>query len=276
MTRPTGQDGLTNTPRSVGWRVVTMVRICVLLLGVVVAATAPADVARGSSDPVLVSDAEIAAGHLGDELLATGLVERTTREHLASRDKGYLPADALSPIQMDAVRQIAERHGLLYEQAGADERPASLRVGIWHTWEAYVSMHGNGKVSWLKLDMPPRPPTVEAMARQPLPDSVLRSSGPHPLAGSGVKAALRSLEAMARQGNEADGVGWHFHDLPLLYRNWIEEEWQRTVELESGAQPPSIRTDGTDVFWAKAILVSIMSQEESGGGRGVEIAVPAF
>ena len=80
----------------------------------------------------------------------------------------------------------------------------------------------------------------------------------------------------AEQGSEPDALGWHLCDLPLLYRNVVEEEWERTVELESETRPPSLDPNRTDVLWTKGILVSVMLQQEDGSGGGVEIVVPAF
>lgn len=276
MTRSTDQNGVTSTSGTGRWRVVMVVRICALLLGVVLAGLAPAAATGGPSEPMLVSDAEIVLGHVDDELLATGVAERTTPEQVASREKGYLKANALSAIQTAAVRQIAQRHGLLDAQGQVTEDGASLCVGIWHTWQAYVSIAGDGTVTWHKLDFGLRPPTVEAVLYPPLASSLLRSSWPYPAPSAGLTGALRSLQTMAEQGSEPDGVGWHLRDLPLLYRNWIQDEWQRTVELESKPQSPVLDVSTTDVLWANTILVSVMLQQEDGSGGGVEFVVPAF
>ncbi|UCC67979.1 MAG: hypothetical protein JSV79_12845 [Armatimonadota bacterium] len=276
MTRSTDQKGVTSASRGGRWHVVTMVRISGVLLGAIVTVLAQADMTGASLEATLVSDAEIVFGHLSDELLATALVERTTSEQVASRQKGYLPVGAFSAIQTAAVRQIARHHGLLDEEGQPTESGTSLHIGIWQTWEGYVSTLDDGNVTWFRLDMPPRPPTVEAIARPPLADSVLRSSWPHPVPSSGVKGVLRSLEDAFGHGNEADGIGWHLRDLPLLYRNWMQEEWQRTVEMQSEASPRSLDPSQADVLWVKAILVSVMLQHEDGSGGGVEIVVPAF
>jgi hypothetical protein len=88
--------------------------------------------------------------------------------------------------------------------------------------------------------------------------------------------ALRSLETIAEQEDEADGIGWRYRDLPLLYQNMIYEEWQRTQEIESESQWFGLDPNTTNVFWCKNILVSLMLQQEDGSGGGMEIAVPVF
>jgi hypothetical protein len=223
-----------------------------------------------------VSDAEIVLGHLSDQLLAAGLAERATPEQLAARNKGYLTENALFAIQAAAARQIAQRHGLIDAQGAVTESGAHLSVGIWQSWQAYLSLPGDGAVTWHKLDFGLRPPTPEAIAAPPLADSVLRQSWPHSMPSAGLTSALRSLEAIAEQRSEADGVGWHLRDLPLLYRNWIAEEWQRTVALDPKPESPDLDVNTTDVLWVKTILVSIDLQQPDGSGGGVEIVVPAF
>jgi hypothetical protein len=242
----------------------------------IVIAQSPGDVAPSPPTALLVSDAEIVLGTVSDELLATGLVERATPEQLASREKGYLRADALSGIQMDAVCQIARRHGLMDAQGQLAESGATLRVGIWQTWQAYVSRPGEGATDWYRLSFALRPPTPDAIIAPPLAESVLLQSWPYPAPSTGLTSALRSLEMAAEQGSEPDALGWHLCDLPLLYRNVVEEEWERTVELESETRPPSLDPNRTDVLWTKGILVSVMLQQEDGSGGGVEIVVPAF
>jgi hypothetical protein len=225
---------------------------------------------------MLVSDSEIALGDTTDAWLATGLAERTTSAQLAAREKGYLKAQDLSGMQMTAARRIARRHGLLDDKGQPTESGTSLCVGLWQQWEAYVSAVQEGSVVWSQLDAAPRPPTVEAVASPPLPASVLRSSWPHPAPSTGIEEALQSLDAMPGHTSEANGVGWRFRDLPLLYRNWIEEEWERTLVHAPQGQLPALDPHTADVLWVRSIFVSVDLQHDDGSGGGVEFSVPAF
>jgi len=75
---------------------------------------------------------------------------------------------------------------------------------------------------------------------------------------------------------EKEWIGWRFTDLSLLYRNWIEEEWQRTYRIVHGKPPPPLESDDTLVLWTKAVLVSVALLREDGAGMGTEFIFPTL
>jgi len=80
-------------------------------------------------------------------------------------------------------------------------------------------------------------------------------------------------------GPTAEGqhwIGWRFSDLPLLYRNWVQEEWERSYEPSDGEPMDQLKPDKTYVLWVKCVLVSISGLAKDGSGRGGEYLVPAL
>jgi hypothetical protein len=213
---------------------------------------------------------------LSDRLLAAGVAERVTAQQVASRKKGYLSAGELSAPQSAAVRKIARRHSLLDKEGRPTETGTNLRLGLWRIWECWVFTPGDGKAHWFNLGTLLRPPTAAAIAKPPLANSRLRSAWPHRAPSVGLRRTLRLLNEAARQGTEPDAVGWRLSDLPLLYRNWVENEWQQTAEEKSGGGPPHLDPARTNVLWTRAILVSVVLLQPDGSGGGTEITVPTF
>jgi hypothetical protein len=74
----------------------------------------------------------------------------------------------------------------------------------------------------------------------------------------------------------ADWIGWRLSDLPLLYRNWIQEEWRRTHQLLFDKPAPALDPDATFVLWTKCLLVSIGLMREDASGGGYEFLLPAL
>ena len=86
----------------------------------------------------------------------------------------------------------------------------------------------------------------------------------------------RDLLALLQDGRPRQNwIGWRMSDLPLLYRNAIEEEWQRTRKMHQQAAP-SLEPDRTLVLWTKGVLVSMVLRAEDGSGGGYQFALPAF
>ncbi len=71
-------------------------------------------------------------------------------------------------------------------------------------------------------------------------------------------------------------IGWRFSDLPLLYRNMVQDEWARSCKLSDAALPASLKPDETYVLWVKCVLVSVGAMASDGSGRGGEYPVPAL
>lgn len=249
-----------------------------LLLLWVVAAMVPVTETAESSEPMSVSDSDIALGDTTDALLATGLVERITPTQFAAREKGYLSAEYLSGVQLTAARRIGQRHGLLDEQGLPTEANTHLCIGLRRKWEVHVSAVEGESTRWFKLDVILRPPTPEAVLVPPLPSTALRSSWPYPAPSAGVKAVLQSLNTMGGKSRSCgiDAVGWHLRDLPLLYRNWIGDAWDHTRTAHPEMKLPVLDSRTADVLWVNAVLVAVALQEEDGSGVEVEFSIPAF
>ena len=76
---------------------------------------------------------------------------------------------------------------------------------------------------------------------------------------------------------QLDQICWRLADLPLLYRNWIAEEWQRKQELPYGEPGPHhLEPDHTFVLWVKAVLVSVGVGTRTGSGTSYGFAMPAL
>jgi len=76
---------------------------------------------------------------------------------------------------------------------------------------------------------------------------------------------------------ELDQICWRLADLPLLYRNWIAEEWQRKQQLPYGEPGPHhLDPDHTFVLWVKAVLVSVGTYMRTGRGGGYRFPMPAL
>lgn len=71
-------------------------------------------------------------------------------------------------------------------------------------------------------------------------------------------------------------IGWRFSDLPLLYQNSIDTEWEHAHTTARGHDAPAFDAQRTFVLWTQAIKVSITLLDENGGGQGYEFAVPAL
>jgi hypothetical protein len=71
-------------------------------------------------------------------------------------------------------------------------------------------------------------------------------------------------------------VGWRFPELPLLYRNWILEEWQRAGSSDMPDDLKQLPAQEAYVLWLKCVVVSVGSFAANGAGGGVEYAIPAL
>lgn len=86
---------------------------------------------------------------------------------------------------------------------------------------------------------------------------------------------LSNLEGGPAQEGR-DWIGWLFSDLPLLYRNSIREDWERTYQSLYGRPPPPLEPDHTSVLWTKSVRVSVDLQLADGSGGGHEFLLPAL
>lgn len=71
-------------------------------------------------------------------------------------------------------------------------------------------------------------------------------------------------------------VGWRFLELPLLYRNWVLEEWQRAGWSDMPDDLKQLPTQEAYVLWLKCVVVSVGGFAADGAGGGVEYALPAL
>lgn len=76
--------------------------------------------------------------------------------------------------------------------------------------------------------------------------------------------------------NRKHWIGWRFSDLPLLYRNMVQDEWARSYRHPDGAAATPLEPDETYVLWVKCVLVSVGAMASDGSGRGGEYPVPAL
>ncbi len=105
-----------------------------------------------------------------------------------------------------------------------------------------------------------------------------------PISGLGYYSASdspggRELLSAYEGGPTAEGqhwIGWRFSDLPLLYRNWVQEEWERSYKPSDDEPLDQLKPDETYVLWVKCVLISITGRAKDGGGRGGKYLVPAF
>jgi len=113
----------------------------------------------------------------------------------------------------------------------------------------------------------------EAAGGHERPLSPLRDLGYYTPFTSGIGDHLRELDG----DPDGDGwLGWRLSDLPLMYRNMVEEELGKTLRLSGGEQALSLDPDATFVIWAKTICVSVELTDSSGGGYGPGYYVPAL
>jgi len=73
----------------------------------------------------------------------------------------------------------------------------------------------------------------------------------------------------------SDWLGWPLSDLPLLYRNQIQDAWQR-LHKAKGMESPPLPSEQTVVIWTRALLLSVEAQAEDGSGGGIEIVLPVL
>lgn len=96
---------------------------------------------------------------LSDRALAAAVLQQTTPQQVAQRNKGYLSANTFTESQNAAVQEIAKRRGLL--KSGVDSIVDShLVVGIWNGWTIHLVTAPSGAAPLCrKLDLAPTLPT---------------------------------------------------------------------------------------------------------------------
>jgi hypothetical protein len=85
---------------------------------------------------------------------------------------------------------------------------------------------------------------------------------------------IAALEGGPMQ-RDRNSIGWRLSDLPLFYRDSIEEAWQ-SVNKRSLKPAPPLEPNRTFVLWTKAGYVSVDIQLEDGSGGGSEFLLPAL
>jgi hypothetical protein len=101
----------------------------------------------------------------------------------------------------------------------------------------------------------------------------LRGLGYYTPLASGIAGHLRELDG----DPDGDGwLGWRFSDLPLMYREMVDEQWTTDLGAPADRQPLSLNPDATFVIWIKTICVSIELTGQGGGGYGSSCYVPAL
>jgi len=339
-------------------------------------ATDPSGRCLAVAPPPAITDNDLTAGKLPNEVLVTGIAERVTPKQYAARDHGYLREDALSAPQRAALRHLARRSQWIDDQGKVKEAGAHLSLGIWPTWTLQVATVRNGQVDCIRVGTLPRPPTSTAIPHPPLDGSLLWwawpageawggerigiAAGTYPLrkltaelaaaghcaitvdgnvpdtpltvaakdvplrtllwaveAATGFQVRMQTLDPLsiivalpARRkfplhgedidtnlllpvagvgylsaattdngrkmlatldAPSAEWIGWHFADLPAMYRNQITRAWQ-----QGDPNRPALDPDHTIVLWCKSLLISPGTQQEDGSGGGYEYSLPAL
>ncbi|MHB9105655.1 MAG: hypothetical protein ACYDCO_01250 [Armatimonadota bacterium] len=121
----------------------------------------------------VITDADLIAGKVPDEVLVTGMAERMTAKQYAARDHCYLPENLLSAPQKAALRNLARRKQWTDDQGTVREAGAHLCLGIWPTWVLQVATVRDGQVRSVRLPSLLRPPTPAAIPKSPLAGSLL-------------------------------------------------------------------------------------------------------
>ena len=146
------------------------------------------------TSPSHITDEDLLTGDLFRAAFFAGILERTTSEQFTARQKGYLPAEALSDVQRAALLRIAQRYGMVDKHGKVTEEGTHLCAGIGPTWVTHVSTHADTQApSCIKLFVETCPPTEAAIARPPLSGSVLWWAWPYAQADWGDEQV--SLEA---------------------------------------------------------------------------------
>lgn len=120
-----------------------------------------------------ITDDDLAAGKVGEEVLVAGIAERMTERQFAARKNGYLPESLLSAPQKAALRSIARQQQWIDDQGRIREAGAHLSLGIWPTWMLQVATVRDGQVTSVRLPSVLRSPTPAAIPRPPLAGSLL-------------------------------------------------------------------------------------------------------
>jgi hypothetical protein len=122
------------------------------------------------SSPARFDRVAVQTGRLPAAALAAAILDDATSEQLPARQKGYLPAEALSDTQRAAADQLTRPHRMQYSGGSV---PGAVQVGIWQTWDVYVCAHLPEAVICRRMYGSSRPPTPDAVATPPLAGSPL-------------------------------------------------------------------------------------------------------